>query len=73
VVVGGGAAAAGELLLETARRAFREAVEAPDHRPDVPLVAAQLGNEAGALGAASLAFEELEEVGAAAEGTEESS
>ncbi|HEV8565065.1 MAG TPA: ROK family protein [Actinomycetota bacterium] len=59
VVVGGGAIAAGEMLLATARVAFTEAVEAPDHRPEVPIVAAELGNDAGAVGAAALALEEL--------------
>jgi glucokinase len=56
VVVGGGAAAAaGDLLLDPARRAFSDAVQAPEHRPSVPLVAAALGNDAGAIGAADLA------------------
>jgi len=59
VVVGGGAIAAGDLLLEPARAAFHDAVEAPDRRPSVPIVAAQLGNDAGAVGAAALALEEL--------------
>lgn len=59
VVVGGGAIRAGDLLLEPARLAYTDAVEAPDHRPDVPIVAAQLGNDAGAVGAAALALEEL--------------
>jgi glucokinase len=59
VVVGGGAIAAGELLLEPARDAFRGAVEGLEHRPRVPIVAAQLGNDAGAVGAAALALEEL--------------
>lgn len=59
VVVGGGAIAAGELLLEPARAAYGVAVEAPDHRPPVPIVAAQLGNDAGAVGAAALELEEL--------------
>ena len=58
VVVGGGAIVAGDLLLEPARAAFRGAVEAPDHRPDVPILAAELGNDAGAVGAADLALRE---------------
>jgi len=59
VVVGGGAIAAGELLLEPARAAYAEAVEGAHHRPTVPIVAAQLGPDAGAVGAAALALEEL--------------
>jgi glucokinase len=59
VVVGGGAIRAGELLVEPARMAFLDAVEAPEHRPAVPIVAAELGNDAGAVGAATLAMEEL--------------
>jgi glucokinase len=59
VVVGGGAIVAGDLLLEPARISFHEAVEAPEHRPRVPIVPAQLGNDAGAVGAATLALEEL--------------
>ena len=59
VVIGGGAIVAGDLLLDPARAAFLDAVEAPDHRPRVSVVAAQLGNDAGAVGAAALALEEL--------------
>ena len=59
VVVGGGAILAGDLLLEPARAAFLDAVEAPEFRPRVPIVAAELGNDAGAVGAAALALEEL--------------
>jgi glucokinase len=57
VVVGGGVAEEGDLLLEPAREAFLDAVEAPDRRPEVPILAAELGNDAGALGAAALALE----------------
>jgi glucokinase len=57
VVVGGGAIAAGDLLLDPARDAFAVAVEAPEHRQAVPIVAASLGNEAGAIGAAALALD----------------
>jgi glucokinase len=60
VVVGGGAIAAGDLLLGPARVRFIEAIEAPEHRPEVPILAAELGNEAGAVGAAVLALEELD-------------
>jgi glucokinase len=61
VVVGGGAIEAGDFLLEPAREAFRQAVEAPRHRPDVPIVAAAMGNDAGAVGAADLAMSKLTE------------
>jgi glucokinase len=59
VLVGGGAAEAGELLLGSAREALYETIEAPDHRPEVPLLPAELGPEAGAIGAAALALDEL--------------
>jgi glucokinase len=59
VVVGGGAIDAGDLLLAPARAAYLDAVEGPGHRPEVPIVAAQLGRDAGAVGAAALALEEL--------------
>lgn len=57
IVVGGGVAEVGDLLLTPARRAFLASVEAPDHRPEVPLLPAALGNDAGAVGAAALALE----------------
>ena len=59
VVVGGGAIVAGDLLLDPARAAFVDAVEGEEYRPRVPVVAARLGNDAGAVGAAALALEEL--------------
>jgi glucokinase len=58
VVVGGGAVAAGDALLGPAREALRGTVEAGAYRPDVPLVAAELGNDAGCVGAALLALDE---------------
>jgi glucokinase len=57
VVVGGGVADEGDLILEPTRRAFHDTVEAVDRRPEVPIVTAKLGNEAGAIGAAALALE----------------
>lgn len=57
VVIAGGVAGAGELLLAPARLAFRDAVEAADHRPAVPLVPAVLGDHAGVVGAAALVLE----------------
>lgn len=59
VVVGGGAIVAGDLLLDPARAEFLDAVEGPEYRPRVPIVPAELGNDAGAVGAATLALEEL--------------
>lgn len=55
VVVGGGLAEAGDLLMRPTRRAYRELVLAAEHRPAVPIVMAQLGEQAGAIGAALLA------------------
>jgi glucokinase len=60
VVVGGGAIVAGDFLLEPARAAFIDAIEAPDHRPTVPIIAGQLGPEAGGIGAAAMALEETQ-------------
>jgi glucokinase len=57
IVVGGGVAEEGELVLGPARGAYLDAVEAPEHRPDVPILPAALGNEAGAIGAAALALD----------------
>jgi glucokinase len=57
VVIGGGVAIAGDLLLDPARDAFADAVEGGAHRPAIPLVAARLGARAGAIGAAALALE----------------
>ena len=59
VVVGGGVAEAGDLLLGPAREAFVGAVEDPAGRPPVPLLPAALGNDAGAIGAALLALQEV--------------
>jgi glucokinase len=58
VVIGGGAVAAGELLLEPARAALAERALPPGGVPP-PLVPAQFGDESGMLGAALLALEEL--------------
>jgi glucokinase len=60
VVVGGGASEAGDLLLEPVRDAYRGSVEAPDRRPDVPILQAALGADSGAIGAASLAIEQID-------------
>ncbi|MGH2683553.1 MAG: ROK family glucokinase [Actinomycetota bacterium] len=57
VVVGGGVADIGQALFDPAREAFRATVLAPDHRPEVPIVPAAMGNDAGAIGAAAIALE----------------
>ncbi|MFL5789911.1 MAG: ROK family protein [Actinomycetota bacterium] len=58
VIVGGGPAAAGDLLLGPARRACRDAIEGADVRPEVPIVPAALGGDAAAIGAALWAMRE---------------
>jgi glucokinase len=57
VVLAGGVAEAGDLLLGPARAGFRAAVEAVDHRPEVPVVPAELGGDTGVVGAAALVLE----------------
>jgi len=52
VVIGGGISSAGELLLEPAREEYRRRVLRASASARV--VAAQLGNDAGVLGAAAL-------------------
>ena len=54
-VVGGGVADAGELLLAPARRTFAEQLTGTGHRPLAGIRLAELGNEAGLVGAADLA------------------
>jgi len=57
VVIGGGVGEAGDLLFGPLREAFRATVEGVDVRPEVPITPAQLGNDAGAIGAALLALQ----------------
>lgn len=57
VVVGGGVCAAGEALFEPLRRHVRRLLSGAEHRPEVPVVTAELGPDAGVIGAAALAFE----------------
>jgi len=58
IVLGGGLVAAGEVLLAPVRAAFVEMSEEGQHRPEVAIVAATLGERAGAIGAALLAGRE---------------
>ena len=55
VVVGGGVAAAGDLLLLPARAAFSEHLSARGYRPEARIEMASMGNDAGIVGAADLA------------------
>jgi len=55
VVIGGGVSAAGDLVLAPARRAFLEQLSGRGHRPEAELAIAEMGNEAGIVGAADLA------------------
>jgi glucokinase len=57
IVIGGGAVAAGDLLLDPARRVVAERA-LPPGRDQVRVVAAEFGEESGMLGAALLALEE---------------
>ncbi|HXV05786.1 MAG TPA: ROK family protein, partial [Solirubrobacterales bacterium] len=57
-VIGGGVIAAGELLLGPARRELQARALPPMSR--TPVVAAELGQDAGMIGAAALARIELE-------------
>ena len=59
LVLGGGLVEAGEILLAPVRDAFAGLVLAGAHRPAVPIVAAALGEHAGAIGAALLAGDEV--------------
>ncbi|HEX6520643.1 MAG TPA: ROK family glucokinase [Streptosporangiaceae bacterium] len=54
-VIGGGVSEAGELLLDPARAAFERALTGRGHRPFAEIRAAQLGSDAGLVGAADLA------------------
>lgn len=57
IVLGGGVMAAGELLLEPARSELRARALRPQN--ETPVVAAELGPDAGMVGAATMALDEL--------------
>ena len=58
-VIGGGVMAAGDLLLEPARRELRERALPP--MKGIPVLAAEMGPDAGMIGAAAMARIELEQ------------
>jgi glucokinase len=60
-VIGGGVMAAGDLLLDPARKTLRERALPPMR--ETPVVAAELGPDAGMIGAAAMARLELEQGG----------
>jgi len=61
IVIGGGVIAAGDLLLDPARRELEARALRPMNR--TPVVAAELGEDAGMIGAAAMARIELEKAG----------
>ena len=54
-VIGGGLGAAGDLLLASAHETFKRQLTGRGYRPEARIVAAELGNDAGLIGAADLA------------------
>ena len=54
-VLGGGLVSAGDVLFDPVRTAFAELVEAVQYRPPIEILPAELGERAGAIGAALLA------------------
>jgi glucokinase len=59
IVVGGGVSESGDMLLDPARRQLAASVTGADRRPLPKVLAAELGNEAGVVGAAMLAHRHL--------------
>jgi glucokinase len=57
IVIGGGVAEAGDLLLEPIRAAYARQLTGRGHRPMAEIVPATLGNDAGLIGAAAIAAE----------------
>ncbi|MDA8318585.1 MAG: ROK family protein, partial [Actinomycetota bacterium] len=54
-VLGGGVSESGDLLLNPARAAFASALTGRNYRPHAPIVLAELGADAGLIGASDLA------------------
>ena len=57
VVVGGGLVEAGDVVMGPIRESYGEHVLASEFRPEVKIVPAELGGDAGAIGAALIAFD----------------
>jgi glucokinase len=57
IVVSGGLVELGDTLFTPLRRAFANRVEGPEYRPEIAIVPAQLGEQAGVIGAAARARE----------------
>ena len=55
IVVGGGVSEAGELLLAPTRNAFAQTLTGRGYRREPPILAAELGSDAGFVGAAQMA------------------
>lgn len=60
-VIGGGVADAGELLIEPMRAAFGRSLTGRGYRPIAQFVQAELGNDAGVIGAAVLALNAVDQ------------
>lgn len=59
VVIGGGVSAAGDLLLDPIREGYLSSLSAKGFHPELTVAAAQFVNDAGVVGAADLARQEL--------------
>jgi glucokinase len=59
IVISGGLVNLGDILLDRIRDRFPRHIEAPAHRPPIPIVPAALGDQAGVVGAAVRARELL--------------
>ncbi len=55
IIIGGGLSDAGDLLLEPARRAFARSLTGRGHRQEPAILLAELGPQAGMIGAADMA------------------